>query len=113
MSVHSNVHGVSVLPRVIRQQLLSNWQSILIWTQSHKTLTVEPVIEKPEMNLDVTYFVSFGYLPSNVEFIKIVKTYDCINKTVILNITGLDSKSLKIKDGVHLESWEQLVLTAQ
>lgn len=67
-------------------------------------MTVEPVIEKPEMDLDVTYSVSFGYLPSNVEFIKVVKTYDYINKTVILNITGLDSKSLKIKEGVHLES---------
>lgn len=69
-------------------------------------MKVEPSIEGEDKNVDVTYSVSFGYLPANTEFIKVVKTYDKVNKAVVLNITGLDAKSLKIKDGVHTAGWE-------
>lgn len=67
-------------------------------------LRAMPVINDDEKSIDSVYSVSVGYLPKDTEFIKVNKTVDIESKKVVLEVSGLDAKSLKIKEGIHTGS---------
>lgn len=62
-------------------------------------LLAEPCVNNDEKSVDITYGVSFGYLPKDTEFISVEKEADPAAKTVTLTVNGKDASDIRIKPG--------------
>lgn len=56
-------------------------------------------VDSEKRNVDSKYAVSFGFLPKDTQFVTVNKTVDKAAKKVILQVSGLDAKTIKIQSG--------------